>query len=334
MWKTASSVVPGKRSVLITSSPDMITPLEELSVFKDSIKIVVSTSEVQDGWIPFEKIMSAPALDGPAFINGEAADVIVDGIVLFTSGTTSMPKGCFKKFPAFAYFFEVSRTLKGEDDMHAGDRVCGVLPNNHSMGHYWLPMTFTIGASMIYPGPGFQTDVMLKTMYREKITHTVLVPTMMYALIGLKSATGPPLDHLKSVLFGGAVLTPDNLMTCMNELGTKGVENAYGMTEGIVIRALSQRDPTKIIDGNEVSVGWVQPGTIIRVADPETNKVLPRNTLGELHASTCAIDYYIGDVGRDSFYKDHDGRLWFKTGDQARIDDQDRLFITGRYKDM
>ncbi|KAK9779680.1 hypothetical protein SCAR479_03287 [Seiridium cardinale] len=334
MVKTAKSVAPGKRSVLITTNPDLINPLEDLSIFQDSIKIITSSLQTSRGWLPFEELMSKPSPDDAVQINGQAADKVIDGFVLFTSGTTSLPKGCFRKYPAFNYFFETSLASKYEDQMVAGDRVCGVLPNNHAMGHFWVPMTHATGAAMVYPGPTFQTDTMLKTLYREKISHTVLVPTMMYALNGLKAAMGHRLDRLKSVLFGGAVLTPDNLRSCINELGSKGVENAFGMTEGIIVRSKSHRDPTKIIDGEEVSVGWVQSGTSIRVADPNTNEVLPRNTLGELQGSASSIDYYIGGVGKDSFYNDPDGRLWFKTGDQARMDHSGRLFITGRYKDM
>lgn len=334
MVKTASSVVPGKRFVLVTSSPDLGKPLEELGIFQDSVKIIVAASQPNQDWITFESIMTEHLSDDMTEVNGQAEDKVVDGFVLFTSGTTSMPKACFRQYPAFNHLFEDSLRQKSQDGLEAGDRVCGVLPNNHAMGHFWILFAHSAGAAMVYPGPTFQTDVMLQTLHWEKISHTVLVPTMMHALIGLKAVMGHKLNHLKSVTFGGALLTPDNLRSCINELGTKGVENGFGMTEGIVIRSSSQRDPSTLIDGEEISVGWVRGPMGIRIADPDTNKVLPRNTLGELHGSAPSVDYYVGDVGRESFYNDPDGRLWFKTGDQARMDGSGRLFITGRYKEM
>jgi acyl-CoA synthetase (AMP-forming)/AMP-acid ligase II len=167
------------------------------------------------------------------------------------------------------------------------------------------------------------------------IYSTILVPTMIHALIGLKETSGRKLEHLVSVLFGGSVLSPDALRVCINELGAKGVENAYGMTEGFSIRTQTQRDLSTIIDGEEVSIGWVSAGIRIRVADPDTNEVLPKGTLGEIQACTIAVSDYIGGVSKESFYTDEkDGSVWFKTGDQARMDDQERVFITGRYKDM
>ncbi|ETS75223.1 hypothetical protein PFICI_13707 [Pestalotiopsis fici W106-1] len=347
MIKTARSVVPGKRSAVVTSSPDLIKPLEELGVFQDSLKIVVAAPENSQGWTPFEEIMKAPPTNGAKAngvetngfvmveVNGDAdKDKLQDSYVMFTSGTTSMPKGCFRKWPESVMNIESWRSRAKDVKIAPGDGVCGVMPNNHAMGHLWPPLTYLLGGAMIYPGPTFQPDVMLKTLHREKIAQTVLVPTMMFALIGLKSNTSYKLDHLKSVMFGGSVLSPDIFKSCMEELGARGVENGYGMTEGVIVRSLSQSDPKVIIDGTEVSCGWVIPGQTIRIVDPETNQVLPRNVLGELHASAPAIQHYINNVGSDSFYTDAEGREWFKTGDQARMDEKGRTFITGRYKDM
>ncbi|KAK6214112.1 putative NRPS-like protein biosynthetic cluster [Pestalotiopsis sp. IQ-011] len=346
MIKTASAVVPGKRSVVMTSSPDLIEPLEELGAFQDSIKIVVSSQEESQGWTSFEQIMAAPLTNGVNGVktngghtNGHSGDdsedeKLQDSYVMFTSGTTSMPKGCFRKHPVSNMNIESWRSIPGKANMQPGDRVCGVMPNNHAMGHLWPPVTYAMGGAMVYPGPTFQPDVMLKTLHREKISQTVLVPTMMFALIGLKSSTSYKLDHLKSVMFGGSVLSPDILKSCVEELGTRGVENGYGMTEGVIVRSMSQGDPASIVDGAEVSCGWVIPGQSIRVVDPDTNAVLPRNALGELHASAPMIQHYVNDAGSDNFYTDAEGREWFKTGDQARMDEKGRTFITGRYKDM
>lgn len=158
---------------------------------------------------------------------------------------------------------------------------------------------------------------------------------MVHALVGLKAAGGHRLEHLDSVVFGGAVLTPKSLNTCITELGAKNVANSLGMTEVGIMTSGVHRDVDGLFDAEEVSVGKVQRGVALRVADPDTNTVLPRNSLGELHASSLALQGYIGGVGSEAYYHDKlDGRLWFKTGDQARMDDAGRFFVTGRYKDM
>ncbi|KAH6656998.1 hypothetical protein BKA67DRAFT_513505 [Truncatella angustata] len=321
--------------VFVPINPRNLANREEvIHMVNTARKAVPGKRSVDHGWLPFENLMLGAVSSIGAETSGKMADKVIDGYVLFTSGTTSMPKGCFRKFPALNYPIECQLANTTEGMPIAGDRICGVLPNNHAMGHFFIPLTFGVGAAMIFPGPFFQADIMLKTLYREKVTQTVLVPTMMHALIGLKAAAGHRLEHLKTVTFGGAVLTPDHLKSCIEELGTKGVENAYGMTEGLIIRSNSHRDPTKIVDGKDVSSGWVAPGAGLRIIDPDTGKILPRNTLGELHGTATSLGYYIGSIEMDSFYNDPDGRLWFRTGDQARLDHQGRLFITGRYKDI
>ena len=168
-----------------------------------------------------------------------------------------------------------------------------------------------------------------------KRSSVILVPTMVHALVGLKEAGGHRLEHLDSVMFGGAALSPKSLNACITELGAKTVLNNLGMTEVGIMTVAAYRDVDGLFDGEEVSVGRVQPGVALRIADPDTNTVLPRNTLGELHACSPALQGYIGGLGSEAYYRDGtDGRLWFKTGDQARMDDTGRFFVTGRYKDM
>lgn len=108
------------------------------------------------------------------------------------------------------------------------------------------------------------------------------------------------------------------------------------MTEGPVIRGVASEkiNASRVSDGGVVPVGWAGPGHTFRVADPETNEVVPLRELGELQASGPAIAHYLGDGDESSFYVDSKGRRWLKTGDQAKINDEGCIFITGRYKDM
>lgn len=163
---------------------------------------------------------------------------------------------------------------------------------------------------------------------------TALVPTMIHALAGLKESLSYQLEHLVSVMFAGAVLTPDVLQLTTQALGAKGVENLFGMTEGMMIKSGNQRDLSKLMDGEDVTVGRVCPGYAIKITDPDTDEVVPVNTPGMLQASAAILRHYIGGVGMDSFNTDEDGREWFISGDQARMDERGRVFITGRYKDM
>ncbi|KAL4916104.1 hypothetical protein BDW62DRAFT_202941 [Aspergillus aurantiobrunneus] len=157
---------------------------------------------------------------------------------------------------------------------------------------------------------------------------------MIHALLMAKTARSVQLHHLQQVIVGGAVLSPGFRRSCIDDLGAKSVENWFGMTEGLLVRPGNQGDVSNVLHGNDVSIGWVMPGFSIRIADPDTDEPVPRNTNGELQGSSSIITRYIGGVGADSYYEDVHGRTWFKSGDQARMDSHGRIFITGRYKDM
>lgn len=108
------------------------------------------------------------------------------------------------------------------------------------------------------------------------------------------------------------------------------------MTEGPVVRGIpsDKANASRLSDEGVVPVGWAGAGHAFRVADPESNEVVPLCELGELQASGPAIAHYLGDAGKSGFYIDSKGRRWLKTGDQAKINKEGCIFITGRYKDM
>jgi acyl-CoA synthetase (AMP-forming)/AMP-acid ligase II len=86
-----------------------------------------------------------------------------------------------------------------------------------------------------------------------------------------------------------------------------------------------------------LSIGHVMPNNDLRICDPETMKVVGKNTVGELHVSgpTVILGYYSkGErYQTDSFYQD-EGKTWFKTGDSVVMDQQGYVYFEGRYKDL
>ncbi|KAK9413629.1 hypothetical protein SUNI508_11838 [Seiridium unicorne] len=358
MIQTALKTNPYSAAVVIADDIKSATAVDELGLLAEPTRILLSVSDVLDGWTPFERLM--PTCPTNRTMDAKhSSENDYGGAVLFTSGTTSLPKGIFTQRSTHASFVESWANSRPHDGVFAGSKFCCVLPNNHSFAHYMIVCAQSIGAAIVYPGPGFEANTMLETLHREKITqvssvdcfaldeipnktspgadssswHTVIIPTIIHALIEAKAAHTQRL-HLTQVIVGGAVLSPDFRRSCMEELGAKSVENWYGMTEGLLVRPGNQGDVSTVVFGDEVSIGWVMPGYSIRIADPSTNKPVPRNEDGELHGSCEIITRYIGGAGADSYYNDADGRLWFKSGDQARMDSEGRLFITGRYKEI
>lgn len=174
----------------------------------------------------------------------------------------------------------------------------------------------------------------MAAMRQEKVTHSLLVPAMLHALLGLKGADGKRPEHLKVVGFGGSLLTPAILRLCVEGLGCK-VENLYGTTEGPVITTGTVSDPYSMAKGQDVSVGRVRVGTGVKVCAPGETEPLERGVSGELHFTSAYIHkhIYVGRVA-DEVYFDEQGLPWYKTGDLGTIDTDGRIFIVGRAKDM
>ncbi len=174
MIKTALKITPGSTPVVITADAISATAVDALGLLVDPTKILLSSSDVLEGWIPFEKLMQRPAANGVKEAEQHPKNA-AEGAVLFTSGTTSMPKGIFTERSTHAWFIESWARSRPYDSIFAGSRFCCVLPNNHSFAHYMVVCAQSIGAAIIYPGPGFEANAMLETLHREKVTQVSLL---------------------------------------------------------------------------------------------------------------------------------------------------------------
>lgn len=331
MVNTGMKVCKGKRPIVVAADEHLAFQVDELGIFPDAVRVILGTNRYSD-WETFESHMDQTAQSFDGTLNPSIPEN--GGSVIFTSGTTSLPKGIFRVHANWAAAYVGRAMIEGH--MEAGDRAICNLPNNHAMGFVTLTNSISVGTGVVFPGSAFDPELMLEAMYREKITHTMMVPTMLHALVSVKSAkySDRPLKDLKNITLGGASLSLETLRMVTRDLGARGGENIFGCTEGLIASSGCTSEFEKIVDGEYVSIGWPLAGYGIRIVDPETGEIVPRGSLGEIHGCGPSVDGpYIGGVGADNWYED-DGRLWYKTGDAGRMDEKGRTFITGRFKDM
>ncbi|TLD14772.1 Acyl-CoA synthetase family member 2 [Venturia nashicola] len=339
MIKVIMSSCPGQRAVIVVQDANIARQIDALPISEGAIKIMLQAEtgtsiplsdkpSRPDSWIPFEEVMAGSKAQSTT--NGHVVYASQDQSIFFTSGTTSLPKGVRMPVGHTSSFLEMRGFRR---DVDAGDKWCIVVPNNHVMAYNVANACFNAGAALVLAGSAFVPTIMMDTLFREQCTHATLVPTMLHALIGIKAAQGQKLNYLKHVMFGGSLLTPAMLKSCVEELGADAVENAYGMTEGTIISTGKQSNPIAMIRGDDVSVGSVLVGTGIKCCLPGETTPVPRKIPGEIHFHRESLPNYIG-MDSDDFYNDDQGRRWFKTGDQGVLDHDGRVFLVGRYKDM
>lgn len=332
MIMTAMSARQSTSAIMFVTSDDVARQIQELDL-TFQFKLVVCTPEHSNkDWIAFSDLMPTDLTEDEVSLSKD--DKVANGMILFTSGTTSLPKGCFWTQSAMGTMF-AQRELLGEASTPSpGDVICIVAPNNHAIGFVFVHIALKCGATIVYSSPSFAPQDLMDTMSREKCTHTGLVPIMVHALLGARASSGGKLETLKSVFLGGSMVSPEIMRQCADGLGADGVENGYGMTEGAVLFSGSKKDWKKLVSGDDVSIGRVMAGQKIRICGPGTRTPVRRGEPGELHVSSpVLVAGYIGKES-DDFYIGDDGRRWFVTGDQASIDHNGRVFIVGRYKEM
>jgi len=322
-------------SVIIVQDEQMAASYDNLERIDSGIKIIVSGSLLGSSWSAFSGLVTRDSTSSTLL---ETDTISLSGMddpvaVLFTSGTTSFPKGCRHTSTTINEFFH-KMLMAGNTHNKV---LCSVLPNNHAMGYFFALYFLCRSSAVVFPSPGFDANAMLKALEAEKCTNSVLVPTTLNALLdAFRSRNTPPVLCLEDIWLGGASVTPDNLRQVVYELGSRGVSTGFGMTEGQPAWAPPVEDPEMLVDGDITLLGRVPPTMRVRVCAPESKIPVPRGERGVIHQSgRSVVDGYIGkEVGTDSFYKDADGRQWHITGDQGVMYEDGRIAITGRYKDM
>ena len=303
-----------------------------------AVKITVcrgdSTPPVK-GWQIFEDLVvsSRESLLQLLCAEQHTSDLDNDiGLVVFTSGTTGLPKACPHTYRNIWYesgaktYFAKSRS---------SDVFLHHLPISHVFGVLNLITVWRVGATIVLPSERFDVKSSVKALEKENITHMAAVPTICQAMV--QHLTDQPIQFkpLELIALGGTMISPALLETCRNpgNLSAKFASVGFGLSEGLSMLSWIIGD-TISVDRNYASVGRIAPAGLAKICRPESRQILRRNEIGELHiGGPMIINGYL-NTHSDLFYRDEEGLNWFVTGDQAKIDDSGAAYILGRYKDI
>ena len=172
---------------------------------------------------------------------------------------------------------------------------------------------------------------MLETIHRERCTALYGVPTMFIAELECPEFERYDLTSLRTGVMAGA-LCPEPLMRrVMTEMHLPEITIAYGMTESSPGITMTPRDAS--IAQRTQTVGPVLPELEVKIVDPATGVERAPGERGEL----CCRGYnvmkgYYNNPDATRAAIDADG--WLHTGDEASIDADGYVRITGRIKDL
>jgi fatty-acyl-CoA synthase len=246
-------------------------------------------------------------------------------LILYTSGTTSVPRGCLLSHESLVRnWTTVGRRLK----MSTADRCWNPLPLFHIGGIGVTILNFSHGATMITE-THFDVETAMQTIAAERPTVLYPVfPPIMLALINHPRFGDLDLGEVRAM----STVGDPRLLTAVQEAipGSSQV-TTYGLTETTGV--CTYHDVDDPLEVRLQTVGSPQPGVEVRVVDPETQEELGAGASGEIRVRGWSTFLgYHGNPERTASARDEDG--WLLSGDRGFFDADGYLHFEGRLDEM
>lgn len=268
-------------------------------------------------------------------------------LIIYTGGTTGLPKGAALTHSNFVYDLiaieEWMRLVqepggKPEKVRRGVHTFLGVLPWYHSFGMTTaLLLACHTGSRIVcVPDPRAGDPPftgVLESVQKDKPTLMPAVPTIFVAFTNHPNLKKYDLTSIIGCFSGGAPLPPEVCRQFEEATGAVIFEG-YGLSETTPVVSINpaSRETRRI-----GSIGFPLPGTDIKIVDLETgSKELPQGEDGEIAISGPQVmqGYWNKPEENEAVFREINGRRYFLTGDIGHIDEDGYILITDRKKDM
>jgi fatty-acyl-CoA synthase len=269
----------------------------------------------------YEELLGRGDPEAPPSVTGEGKG----GVMIYTSGTTGRPKGASRGFDKTLH--ESVTDFLCQVKIHHDDRHLVACPLYHSAAPAFVAFTYLVGGTVVLRDH-FEPEATLRTIERERISSTMMVPTMLGRLVGVgKDAFARhDVSSMRWIMSGAAPLPTETARRVEDAFGPK-LFNFYGATEtGLVTLACPGEHTAR-----PGTIGRALSGNEIRLLDDDGREV-PPGGVGELWVrNSMLVSGYHGDAEatkksmRDGF---------FFVGDMARVDQDGYYYLADRKIDM
>ncbi|MEK7829733.1 MAG: AMP-binding protein [Acidobacteriota bacterium] len=303
---------------------------DKLPDLKRAIFINRGGEDCPEDLMPYESLREKAAAISEAELDARESEVGLDDVInmQYTSGTTGFPKGVMlssRNILNNGYWMAQGLGYSPED------RLCLCVPLFHCFGCVIGVLgAYTHGAALC-PIEFFDARKVLETVERERCTSLYGVPTMFLAEMEDPEFARFNLSSLRTGVMAGA-LCPEALMKrAFAEMNLGEITIIYGLTEASPGITQTRRDDT--LEHRTQTVGEVLPEMEVKIIDPATGETLGVGQHGELcvRGYNVMLGYYNNP---EATAKAIDASGWLRTGDQATLDAEGYVRITGRIKDL
>ena len=275
--------------------------------------------------VPWQVVLDQEPLDvGPDAPPVPIYDPDAVLALIYTSGTTGRPKGVvLTHASAMADVDHVNYWMPY--------RESGVYLHAAPMFHIAdFPLMFAapaIGATQVTI-PKFGAESFCATVERERVTHTVLVPTMINLLTQYADLKAHDLGSLEVLGYGGSPMAPELIRRTRQVLPHVKLVQVYGLSETGFLTGLRDDEHT---EARLLSCGRPCPGVDLRVMD-EWGQELAKGDPGEIVTRGANVMRGYWNDPQDTLAAFRNGM--FRTGDVGYQDADGYLYIQDRLKDM
>ncbi|MEU9272985.1 class I adenylate-forming enzyme family protein [Streptomyces sp. NPDC048251] len=250
-------------------------------------------------------------------------------VVLFTSGTTGLPKGVTLSHRAVVANVQsllvLSRRLPRQlaDDQPVTVTLTG-LPLFHIGAIQLMLQPFVTGAKLVFPDGRFDAGEVLRLIETERVNVWGAVPTMVERVLAHPDLSVRDVSSVRTVGLGGSTVSPHLLerIPVAFPNAVRGTSQVYGLSEAGGVLATS---PSKKLVTHKGAVGCAVPVAELRIDEPDAAGI------GEIVARSPAVmDGYWSEPDDSVFTPDG----WLRSGDLGWLDADGYLYVTGRKKDL
>ncbi|MFI1972146.1 AMP-binding protein [Streptomyces cinnamoneus] len=271
----------------------------------------------------FAEDVLAAAAPRPARPMGGLVGPEDDWCIRHTGGTTGIPKGI--QMTHGSYRRSLDTWITG-----AGDRprylACTSLAH---LAGIFTDVTLYQGGSVVLRH-GFEAGDVLDTIERERITHTWLLPPLLYQLLDHPGLPGADLSSLRRITYGGTAASPARLRQAAAALGPV-LYGLYGQAEAQHITEAGPGDQEVTGPGGQLTVGRALPDVEIAIRDADGTS-LPPGEWGEVQVRSPYVMHGYWKQPELTAEVLRDG--WVHTGDVGYLDEDGYLYIVDRIKEM
>ncbi|MGE0881401.1 MAG: AMP-binding protein [Acidimicrobiia bacterium] len=300
---------------------------QSLSALKN---VVFVDDSARDGVVSWADFITRGAAIDDAVVDERIAAISPDDVsdVIFTSGTTGMPKGVMLRHGASMKAFIDHYNVGFE--LHEGDVALILSPFFHCFGYKagWM-LALAVGATSI-PVAVFDPEKAMADVVEHGVTHLAGAPTFFVAMLNHPNRDKYHFTTVRKGLMSAAYVPAELFHRIVDEMGMQSAITGYGLTEAHALGSVSM--PGDDPDYTAAWSGKVIPEIEVRIVDDEGNDV-PLGERGELLIRGYVVmTGYYGDPEATASVIDTDG--WLHTGDIAYMNDRGYIKIADRKKDM